>query len=71
MYLFVNSTTKGVQAKNLKLFFGRFFPFATSVNENGGWCNLSSKYLREYSENFEAALIGYSGAWGKLIHKKS
>jgi hypothetical protein len=25
---------------------------------------------REFSKKFETALMGYSGAWGKLIHEK-
>jgi hypothetical protein len=31
---------------------------------------LSCEYLREFSKKFETVLIGYSGAGGKLIHKK-
>ncbi len=30
------------------------------------WCSLG-----EISKKFETALIGYSGAWGKLIHEKN
>jgi hypothetical protein len=29
------------------------------------------EYLREFSKKFEMALMVYSGAWGKLIHKKN
>ncbi len=31
---------------------------------------MSCEYLREFSKKFETALMVYSGAWGKLIHKK-
>ena len=31
---------------------------------------MSWEYLREFSKKFEMALVVYSGAWGKLIHKK-
>ncbi len=34
------------------------------------WCTLSCEYLREFLKKFETALMGYSGAWGKLIHEK-
>jgi hypothetical protein len=34
------------------------------------WCTSSSEYLREFSKKFETALLGYSGAWGKLSHEK-
>jgi hypothetical protein len=27
--------------------------------------------FREFSKKFEMALLGYSGAWGKLIHEKN
>ncbi len=31
--------------------------------------HLELQYLRELSQKFETALMVYSGAWGKLIHK--
>jgi hypothetical protein len=35
------------------------------------WCTLSSEYLREFSgKKIKTALMGDSGAWGKLIHEK-
>ena len=34
------------------------------------WCTLSCEYLREFFKKFETALMGYSGAWGKLIREK-
>ncbi len=30
------------------------------------WCTLSYEYLHEFSKRFVTALMGYSGAWGKL-----
>ncbi len=35
------------------------------------WCTLSCEYSCEFSKKFEIAFVGYSGAWGKLIHEKS
>ena len=35
------------------------------------WCTMTCEYLREFSKKFETILIGYSGAGGKLIHKKT
>jgi hypothetical protein len=34
------------------------------------WCTLRCEHLRECSKKCEMALMGYSGAWGNLIHKK-
>jgi hypothetical protein len=33
-------------------------------------CTLSWEYFRGFSNKFELALIGYSGAWGKMFHEK-
>jgi hypothetical protein len=35
------------------------------------WCTLSWEYLRKFLEKFETVLMGYSKAWGKLIHEKT
>jgi hypothetical protein len=35
------------------------------------WCTLNCEYLRKFSKKFETVLMGYSGAGGKLIHKKT
>jgi hypothetical protein len=32
---------------------------------------LTCEYLREFSKKFETVLMGYSGAVGKLIHKRN
>ncbi len=34
-------------------------------------CTLSCEYLRKFSKKLETALLGYSGAWGILIHEKT
>ncbi len=34
------------------------------------WCTLICEYFSEFSNKFKTALMGYSGAWGKLIHEK-
>ncbi len=34
-------------------------------------CTLTCKYIRKFSTKFETVLMGYSGAGGKLIHKKN
>ncbi len=48
----------------------RFFPFATGASTTR-WCTLSCEYLREFSKKFNIPLLGYSEAWGKLIHEKN
>ncbi len=48
----------------------RFFAFATGVVDTGGkpWAaNISANFRKK----FETTLVVYSGAWGKLIHKKN
>jgi hypothetical protein len=34
------------------------------------WCSLSCEYLCGVLKKFVTALLGYSGAWGKLIYEK-
>ncbi len=36
-----------------------------------GWCTLSCEYFREFRKKFTTAVMVYSGARGKLIHKKA
>ncbi len=43
--------------------------FPAGVVDTGG--NLTCEYLRKFSKEFETVLMGYSGAGGKLIHKKT
>ncbi len=35
------------------------------------WCTLTCEYVREFSKKFETVLMGYSGAGGEMIHKKT
>ncbi len=52
--------------------FFRLPPFILHKIKNSAIVNfLSCEYLREFSKKIEAALMGYSGAWGKLIHEKN
>jgi hypothetical protein len=59
-YLYVNSTT---QTKYLKLISLKLFSFAVVL--------LELRIFLRIFDKFETALMGYSGAWGKLIHEKS
>ncbi len=34
-------------------------------------CALNCEYLREFSKKLKTALMGWSGAWGKLIYEKT
>ncbi len=43
---------------------------ADNLPTQGNRQTLSCEYLREFSKKFETTLMAYSGAWGKLIHKK-
>jgi hypothetical protein len=46
-----------------------FFPFATGVNDTSGApraANISANFRKKS----KMVLMGYSGAWEKLIHKK-
>ncbi len=67
--IYANSTTQRCPKKIMKTFqiFWRFFPFAAGVNDTGDapWAaNISANFRKK----FEKALMGWSGAWGKLIH---
>ncbi len=35
------------------------------------WCTLTCEYIREFSKKFETTLMLFSGAWKKMIHKKT
>ncbi len=37
------------------------------VDTGGKFTTLSCEYFRKLSKKFETTLMGYSGAWGKLI----
>ncbi len=48
--------------------------FAAGVVDTGGNLppvSLTCEYLREFSKKFEMTLTSFSGAWGKVIHKKN
>ncbi len=68
-YLYVNSTTQSYPTKYLKLLWLKIFAICHRCQRHR--CTLSCEYIREFSENFETAPMGYSGAWGKLIHEKN
>jgi hypothetical protein len=61
-YLYVNSTTQRCTSKIIKTYLIEDFFYLLPVN---------CKYLHGFSKKFETALMGYSGAWGKLIHDKT
>ncbi len=65
-----NSTTQSCSKKIMKTFLIEDF-FICHWCQQHRWCTLSCKYPREFSKKFETTLIVYTGAWGKLIHKKS
>ncbi len=70
LHLKVNSKEKICPIKTIKTFLIEDFVHLPPVSITPQWCTLSSEYLREFSKKIETALIGYSGAWGKLIHEK-
>ncbi len=61
---------KGVQTKYLNLFWLKIFSICHRCRWHLELDTMSCEYHREFSKNFETALMGYSGAWGKLIHEK-
>ncbi len=68
-YLYVNSIARSCSKKIIKTLWLKIF-FICHWCQRHQWCTLSCEYLREFSKKFETALMVYSGAWGKLIHKK-
>ncbi len=62
--------SKGVPTKLLKFFRLKIF-FICHRCQRHRWSTLSCEYLREFWKKFEMVLMGYSGAGGKLIHKKN
>ncbi len=61
---------KGVPTKFFKFFWLQIFLICHRCQRHR-WSTLSCEYLREFSKKFETALIGHSGAGGKLIHEKN
>jgi hypothetical protein len=69
-FIYMLTLLPKVSKKIIETFLIEFFPFATSVNNTGG-CGapVSCEYLSEFSKKLENPQMGYSGAWGKLIHE--
>ncbi len=67
-YLYVISTIERCPNKIIKnLLIEDFFPFPPVSKTSVA---VTCEYLSEFSQKFETALMGYSRAWGKLIHEK-
>ncbi len=62
--------SKGFPTKLSKFFWLQFF-FICHRCQRHRWSILSCEYLREFRKKFETVLMRYSGARGKLIHKKT
>ncbi len=62
--------SKGVPTKLLKFFWLKIFYICHRCQRHR-WSTLSCQYLRDFWKKFETVLMGYSGAGGKLIHKKT
>jgi hypothetical protein len=50
---------------------GKIYCLLSLIPANLQTVSLTCKYLREFSKNFEMTEILFSGAWWKLIHKKT
>jgi hypothetical protein len=70
MYMCVNSTIQRCPIKIIKKYLIEDF-FICHRCQRHRWSTLSCEYLREFSKKFETVLMGYSGAWGKLIDEKN
>jgi hypothetical protein len=66
MYLYVNSTSQKYPNKIIKIFMIKHFFYLPPVSTTPV-VNLSGDYIPD----FVTALLGYSGAWGKLIQEKN
>ncbi len=62
--------SKGVPTKLLKFIWLKIF-FICHRCQRHRWSTLSCEYLRDFWKKFEMVLMEYSGAGGKLIHKKT
>ncbi len=62
--------SKGVPTKWLKFFWLKIF-FICHRCQRHRWSTLSCEYLCDFWKKFEMVLMGYSGAGGKLIHKRN
>jgi hypothetical protein len=68
IYLYVNSTTQRCSKKIIKTFLNDDF-FHLPLSSTTPLVNLELR-IREFLKKFETALMAFSGAWGRLIHKK-
>jgi hypothetical protein len=69
VFLYVNPTSQRCLNKKFKTFLIKDFSIRHWCQRHR-WCTLSCQYPREISRKFETALMGYSWAWGRLIHEK-
>ncbi len=70
IYIYVNSTIQRCSNKIIKIFMIEDFFHLPPVSLTPV-ATLSCEYLRDFWKKFEMVLMGYSGAGGKLIHKKN
>ncbi len=70
IYIYVNSTIQRCSNKIIKIFWLKIF-FICHRCQRHRLSTLSCEYLRDFWKIFEMVLMGYSGAGGKLIHKKT
>jgi hypothetical protein len=70
IYIYVNSTIERCSNKIIKIFLIEDFFHLPPVSATPV-VNLELRILRDFWKKFEMVLMGYSGAWGKLIHKKN
>ena len=70
MYIYVNSAIQRCPNKIIKIFLIEDF-FICHRCQWHRWSTLSCEYLREFSKKFETVLMGYSGAGGNRLMKKT
>ncbi len=70
IYIYVNSTIQRCSNKIIKIFLIEDF-FICHRCQRHRWSTLSCEYLHDFWKKFETVLMGYCGAGGKLIHKKT
>jgi hypothetical protein len=67
IYIYVNSTIQRCSNKIIKIFLIEDFFHLPPVSTTP----VVNLELRDFWKKFEMVLMGYSGAGGKLIHKKT
>jgi hypothetical protein len=61
-----------VSKENIETFSDwRFFLFATGVNDGAPWAANINFISVNFQKKIETSQLGYSGAWGKLIHERN